>query len=68
MTSKLFDDGKQGLTYESVKECCKFQFDVIELSNDEAVDEAGGYEEIIEALKNNIWSNVKIPGKKEHLL
>ncbi|XP_036325950.1 uncharacterized protein LOC118738984 [Rhagoletis pomonella] len=62
LTSKLFDDAKQGLTYESVKECYKFQFDVIELSNDEAAEEAGGYEEIVEALKNNIWSNVKVPG------
>ncbi|XP_054733495.1 uncharacterized protein LOC129241275 [Anastrepha obliqua] len=62
LTSKLFDDTKQGLTYESVKEDCKFQFDVIELCNEEDKGETSGYQEVVEVLKNNIWSNIKVPG------
>ncbi|XP_053954803.1 uncharacterized protein LOC128860993 [Anastrepha ludens] len=62
LTSKLFDDTKQGLTYENVKEDCKFQFDVIELCNEEDKGETSGYQEVVEVLKNNIWSNIKVPG------
>ncbi|XP_067647691.1 uncharacterized protein [Eurosta solidaginis] len=66
LTSKLLDDPKHGLTYESVKESCKFQFDVIELCNKDDQKNAG-YIEIIEILKNNIWSDIKVPGKNPEL-
>lgn len=62
LTSKLYDDAKQGLTYGTVKESCKFQFDVIELCNDDDDSETTGYTEVVEVLKNNIWSNVTVPG------
>lgn len=63
LTSKLYDDAKQGLTYGTVKESCKFQFDVIELCNDDDDSETTGYTEVVEVLKNNVWSNVTVPGK-----
>ncbi|XP_011208905.1 uncharacterized protein LOC105230031 [Bactrocera dorsalis] len=62
LTSKLYDDAKQGLAYSTVKESCKFQFDVIELCNNDANSETTGYKEVVEVLKNNIWSNVTVPG------
>ncbi|XP_004523014.1 uncharacterized protein LOC101451804 [Ceratitis capitata] len=68
LTSKLFDDVNQGLTYGGIKESCKFQFDVIELHNDEEDNgEPTGYKEVIEVLKNNIWSNVKVPGTDDDI-
>lgn len=62
LTNKLYDDAKQGLTYGTVKESCKFQFDLIELCKEDDDSETSGYNEVVEVLKNNIWSNVTVPG------
>ncbi|XP_011189923.1 uncharacterized protein LOC105216880 [Zeugodacus cucurbitae] len=62
LTSKLYDDEKQGPTYGTLKENCKFQFDIIELCNDDDDGKTTGYKEVVEVLKNNIWSNIAVPG------
>ncbi|XP_037935940.1 uncharacterized protein LOC119669954 [Teleopsis dalmanni] len=72
ITKQLCDEPSTGITYKELKSICKIVFDVIELNqksddedDEERNEQVHEYVEIIRALHNNIWSNVKYPSNLE---
>lgn len=63
---RVFDSSKDGITYKEAKKYSRL-LDLVELSPDNPSEgEAqGGYDEIHVALRNTIWSNISMSGKKE---
>lgn len=61
LCNELADDAKNGITFKCIKDCYH-KIDIIELDrkddNDDESEEATGYDELSEALKCTLWSNV----------
>ncbi|KAG5682131.1 hypothetical protein PVAND_011507 [Polypedilum vanderplanki] len=69
---KLVDDEKDGITFKCIKDCYH-KIDIIELEKSDSCDEnedeeeiSNGYDELQEALKCTLWSNVSVDGSTEH--
>lgn len=65
LCKKLSNDNESGVTFKCIKDCYNM-FDIIELEkSDEDYEENNsfnptGYEELAQALKSVIWSNVDV--------
>uniref|UniRef100_A0A1A9VMX3 Uncharacterized protein n=1 Tax=Glossina austeni TaxID=7395 RepID=A0A1A9VMX3_GLOAU len=61
ITRNISEDDRHGITYGELKKLCKFCFDIVDLNdqNDLELDGCGEYTEVLDLLKNYIWSNVK---------
>lgn len=68
LCEELFDDVGSGITFKCIKDCYNM-LDIIELgkADDETVDDGEenlfnpcGYDELTQALKSVIWSNVDV--------
>uniref|UniRef100_A0A1A9W4L3 Uncharacterized protein n=1 Tax=Glossina brevipalpis TaxID=37001 RepID=A0A1A9W4L3_9MUSC len=61
ITRNISDDDLNGITYGELKKRCKLCFDVVDLSdqNDLDLNGCGEYTELLDLLKNCVWSNVK---------
>lgn len=65
-SNELLDDVKKGITFKCIKDCYNL-LDVIELETESEIDQDDndalhnpkGYDELEQALKSIIWSNVK---------
>jgi hypothetical protein len=62
LCNELADDCKKGITFKCIKDCYH-KLDIIELDKnssdgEEEDGEATGYDELAEALKCTLWSNV----------
>lgn len=76
LCKELLDDNTKGVTFKCVKDCYNM-LDIIELekaSDDEVDDEENlfnpsGYDELAQALRSVIWSNVDVNhGKRTFIL
>lgn len=66
LCQRVFDNSKDGITYKEAKKFNRL-FDLVELSPDNPSEDEpqGGYDEVHVALRNTIWSNISMSGKKE---
>lgn len=76
LCKELLDDAKDGVTFKCIKDCYNM-LDIIELekTSDDAVDDdedlfnPSGYDELAQALRSVIWSNVDVNhGRKQSKL
>lgn len=75
LCEELSDDDKNGVTFQCIKSCYNM-FDIIELhkcsyDDDDEEDDPfnpSGYEELSQALRSVIWSNVDVNQGKETLI
>ncbi|KAM7356423.1 uncharacterized protein ACRADG_002162 isoform 2-T8 [Cochliomyia hominivorax] len=54
---------KYGLSYESLKNKFSNEVNIIDLNPNQDNDEPYGYEEVLEILKNNIWSSISVSNR-----
>lgn len=73
MCNELFDDEFNGITYKEAKQCSTL-LDVIELERkreddeeDDNIHDPIGYDELTQALRSFIWSNVNVNGESRIL-
>lgn len=65
LCKELFDDEKDGITFKCIKDCYSM-LDIIELekasedSDEENLFNPSGYDELAQALRSVIWSNVDV--------
>ncbi|XP_046807293.1 uncharacterized protein LOC124419980 isoform X4 [Lucilia cuprina] len=61
ITRNLSENNSQELTFDEIRDICKLDINIIDLNAKMDNEEADGYAEVIELLKNHLWSNVHIP-------
>jgi hypothetical protein len=67
LCKELMDNEKNGITFKCIKDCYNM-LDIIELEKDNSDDEEdlynpSGYEELNQALRSVVWSNVSLGEK-----
>jgi hypothetical protein len=78
LCKELSEDDKNGITFKCIKDCYNM-LDIIELEKDTGEDpddneeeenpfNPSGYEELAQALRSVIWSNVDVNNGKQYLI
>lgn len=71
LCNELHEDSKTGITFKCIKDCYN-RLDIIELEKDSDEGESDmfnptGYEELEQALRSVVWSNVNMSQCKSNL-
>lgn len=74
LCKQLPEDTKNGITFKCIKDCCNI-LDIIELNkspeeenSDEDIYNPTGYDELEQALRSVVWSNVDMNQGKNNTL
>ncbi|XP_046807292.1 uncharacterized protein LOC124419980 isoform X3 [Lucilia cuprina] len=68
ITRNLSENNSQELTFDEIRDICKLDINIIDLNAKMDNEEADGYAEVIELLKNHLWSNVHIPNHNSNTI
>ncbi|XP_037805593.1 uncharacterized protein LOC119599793 [Lucilia sericata] len=61
ITRNLSEKNSQELSYDEIRGRCKHDINIIDLNDIMDNEEANGYAEVLDLLKNHLWPNVHIP-------
>lgn len=60
ITHNLNDNNEEELSYDVIKNICKHDINIVDLNAKFDNEEPDGYAEVLDMLKNNVWSSVHI--------